>query len=144
MVPPALSAIIQLREYQRYTRHDAVDNIICSTDILWHYGHFAQDVSYAQPTCRFSKSSLLCKVNNNFKEKQTQLPNYSPYSHLFHIQYIQLKTKNIVNWEKFRPLSYRLNPYLRSLLANASFPPSSISQTCSLIPILCNNGIVKS
>lgn len=79
-----------------------------------------------------------CKVNNNFKEEQPQLSNYS---HLFHNQ---LKTKNIVNWEKFRSLIYRLNPYLRSLLAKASFPPSNISQTCSLIPILCNNGIVKS
>lgn len=28
------------------------------------------------------------------------------------------------------------NPYLRSLFSKASFPPSKISQTCSLMPCL--------
>jgi len=59
-----------LRVYQLHTFIIAVDNIICSTDILWHYGHFAQDVSCTHPTCRFSKSSLCCKVNNISRKLQ--------------------------------------------------------------------------
>ena len=39
----------------------------------------------------------------------------------------------------YQTITTRYNRYLDSLLWNASKPPSSISQTCSLIPFACNS-----
>lgn len=58
-MPPALFAILQSHDYQLDMHYNAMDNIVCSTDILCHYGHFAQENIAQDPFARFSKSSLM-------------------------------------------------------------------------------------
>lgn len=39
-----------------------VDNIICPTDILWHYGHFAQETLALIPLPILKVLSLIAKL----------------------------------------------------------------------------------